>query len=94
MQRWTIRIVLTLFALCALAYAADWAALQLRERRGSAYGSVMVDDTQVIKDKGGKVEYFDNGPQPTPCVHALFPHEGQPSCWWLARHADQTQSVN
>jgi hypothetical protein len=94
MQRWLIRIALTLLAFCALAYAADWVALQLRERRGSAYGSVMVDDTQVIKDKGGKVEYFDNPPQATPCVHVLFPHEGQPACWWLARHADQVQSVN
>jgi hypothetical protein len=94
MQRWSIRIVVALLALCALVYAADWAALQLRERGGSAYGSVAVDDTQVIKDKGGKVEYFDNGPQPTSCVHALLPHEGQPACWWLARHTEQTQSVN
>jgi hypothetical protein len=94
MQRWIIRIVLTLLALCALAYAADWAGLQLREHSGSAYGSVMVDDTQVVKDKGGKVEYFDNPQQATSCVHALFPHEGQPACWWLARHSNQVQSVN
>ena len=94
MQRWTSRIVLTLLALCALAYAADWVALQVRERRGSAYGSVMVDETQMVKDKGGKVEYFFNPPQATSCVHALFPHEGQSACWWLARHSDQVQSVN
>ena len=94
MQRWSSRIVLTLLAVCALAYAADWAALQLRERRGSAYGSVMVDDTQVVKEKGGKVEYYFNPPQSTACVHALFPHEGQPACWWLARHSEQVQSVN
>ncbi|MGC2211433.1 MAG: hypothetical protein WA532_15110 [Candidatus Korobacteraceae bacterium] len=94
MQRWTIRIALTLLAFCALAYAVDWIRLQLRERRGSAYGSVMVDNSEVVKDKGGKVEYFDNGPQPTPCVHSLFPHDAEPACWWLARHSDQTQSVN
>jgi hypothetical protein len=94
MQRWSIRIILALLTVCALAYAADWAALQLRERGGSAYGSVMVDETQVVKDKGGKVEYYFNPPQATSCVHALLPHEGQPSCWWLARHAEQTQSVN
>lgn len=94
MRRWSSWIVLTLLALCALAYAADWAVLRLREHRGSAYGSVMVDNTEVVKEKGGKVEYFFNPPQSTSCVHAIFPHEGQPACWWLVRHAEQQQSVN
>jgi hypothetical protein len=94
MRRWSIRIVVTLLALCALAYAADWIGLQLREHTGSAHGSVTVDDTDMVKEKGGKVEYYYNPPQPTPCVRALFPHEGQPACWWLVRHSDQQQYVN
>jgi hypothetical protein len=87
-------IAVALLALCALVYAADWAALQLREHAGTAHGTVQVDDADVVKEKGGKVEYYYNPPQPTPCVHALFPHEGQSPCWWLARHSDQQQFVN
>ncbi len=94
MQRWISKIAVALIALCALAYVADWIVLQLRERNGSAYGSVLVDNADVLKEKGGKVEYFYNPPQPTSCVRSLFPHEGQPACWWLARHSDQQKFMN
>jgi hypothetical protein len=68
MRRWSLKkILVTLIALCALAY---------------------------VGEKGGKVEYFFNPPQPTPCVRALFPHESQPACWWLARHSDQQIFMN
>lgn len=99
MQRWSIQNILaavavSLVALCILAYVGDWLVLQIREHRGSAYGSVTVDNADVVREKGGKVEYYYNPPQPTPCVHSLFPHEGQSSCWWLTRHADQQQYLN
>ena len=80
--------------LCVLAYAADWLLLQLRERRETAYGSVLVEGTDVVREKGNKVEYYSNPSQPTPCVHAVFPHEGQAACWWLARHAEPQQYLN
>jgi hypothetical protein len=89
-----LRIVAALIALLALAYVGDWAVLQFRERSGSAHSSVIVENTDAIKEKGGKVEFFFNPPQPTPCVRALFPHEGQPACWWLARHSDQQTFMN
>jgi len=94
MRRWTINIVIMLVAICVLAYVADWIVLQIREHSGSAYGSVVVDSAEVLKEKGGKVEYFYNAPQPTRCVRSLFPHEGQPACWWLTRHSDQQTYVN
>ncbi len=94
MRRWSLRILMTLIALLALAYAADWIVLQIHERNGSAHGSVVVENTDVVREKGGKVEYFYNPPQPTPCVRSLFPQQGQPACWWLARHADQQRYMN
>ena len=36
MRRWSFRILMTLIALVALAYAADCVVLQIRERNGSA----------------------------------------------------------
>ena len=94
MRRVATAIALGTLALCVLAYAADWLQLQLREYRGSAYGSVVVERTDVVREKGGKIEYYENPPQPTPCVHAIFPHEGQPACWWLARHIDEQEYLN
>jgi hypothetical protein len=93
-QRWIQRVIVTLVVLCALTYVGDWIVLQLREHWGSAHGQVVVDDADVLKEKGGKVEYFYNPPQPTACVRTLFPHEGQPACWWLTRHSDQQQFIN
>lgn len=94
MRRWSKKILVALIAFSALLYAADWIVLQIREHRGSAHGSVIVDDADVIKEKGGKVEYFFNPPEPTPCVRALFPHESQAACWWLARHSEQQRFMN
>jgi hypothetical protein len=98
-RHWSVRemflgMVTALVALCALAYAADWCVLELRERAGMAHGAVVVDQADVVREKGGKLEYFYNPPQTTPCVHALFPHEGHAACWWLARHSDQQRYVN
>ncbi len=94
MRRWSLRVFAAVIAFLALAYVGDWAVLQFREHSGSAHGSVTVDNTDAIKEKGGKVEFFFNPPLPTPCVRALFPHEGQAACWWLARHSDQQTFMN
>ena len=94
LRRVIFGIALGLFAFCVLAYTADWLQLQLREYRGSGHGSILVNRTDAVREKGGKVEYYSDPPQPTPCVHALFPHEGEPACWWLARHSYQEQYVN
>jgi hypothetical protein len=85
---------MTVTALVALAYVADWIVFQIRDRNGSARGSVVVDNADVVKEKGGKVEYFYSPPQPTPCVRSLFPQQGEPACWWLARHTDQQRLMN
>jgi len=81
-------------AIFLLVYAADWLVLLLRGQAGNAHGAVVVDSTDVMREKGNRLEFFDNPPQRVPCVRALFPHEGQPACWWLERHADVEQYLN
>jgi hypothetical protein len=39
--------------------------------------------------KGNKVEYDLMGTVPTTCSHSIFPQQGHPACWWLARHTSQ-----
>jgi len=87
-------IAAALVSLAVLIYIGDWLVLQLRERSGTANGSVLVESTDVVREKGGKVEYYYNPPQPTACVNSIFPHQGQPACWWLLRHNDQQRFIN
>ncbi len=94
MRRVGFAIALGVFAFCVLAYFVDWLQFQLRKSQGSAFGSMLVVRTEVVREKGGKLEYFSDPPQPTPCVHALLPHEDRPACWWLARHIDEQQYMN
>jgi hypothetical protein len=92
MRRWWVRMLVAMVATSALLYAADWGALQLR-RSGSTHGSVVVNNSFVIHQKSGKMEYLYDPPLPTPCVQSLFPHQSQPACWWLARHTEQQKDI-
>jgi hypothetical protein len=94
MRRVILGLALGLSAFYVLAYTADWLQLQLREHRGSGHGSILVNHTDVVREKGDKVEYYSDLPQPTPCVRAIFPHEGESACWWLVRHIDEQQYLN
>jgi len=42
--------------------------------------------------KNGKTEYTFDPPVPQECVNSLFPHFGDPPCWYLSRH--KRQQVN
>ena len=76
MRRWTFRIFVALIALFALVYIGDWLALQFASTADRPTARSWWTTRMSLKEKGGKVEYFYNPPQPTPCVRALFPHEG------------------
>jgi hypothetical protein len=93
MRRWSLRIFVALISVFALVYVADWIVLQIRERSGSAHDSVVVDNSYVIHQKNGKMEYLYDPPQPTPCVRSLLPHQGQSACWWLVRHTEPQKDI-
>lgn len=93
MRRWCLRILVALIAASALLYVADWIVLQMRERRGSAHDSVVVNFAFVIHQNSGKLQYLYDPPRPTPCVRSLFPHQSQPACWWLVRHTEQQKDI-
>jgi hypothetical protein len=39
--------------------------------------------------KDGKTQYAFDPPGPQECVNSLFPHLGDPPCWYLTRHTKQ-----
>jgi hypothetical protein len=86
-------IALTLACLAGVllvAYAGDYGLLQLRIRgNGNAFGTVTVHRYYAVPQKSGKLEFLSTDPQDQTCVHALFPHLGDPPCWYLVRHTEQ-----
>ena len=71
-------------------YAGDFGILQLRiHDNGNAFGTVTVHRYYAVPQKSGKLEFLSTDPQDQTCVHSLFPHLGDPPCWYLSRHREQ-----
>jgi len=83
--------LLGLLAAALLTYVVDLAVLQVRIRRGTAYGVVQVNQFLATPLKGQKEEYDLLGTVPVTCARSLFPQPGIPACWWLERHTSQWQ---
>ncbi|MBZ5586600.1 MAG: hypothetical protein LAQ30_31320 [Acidobacteriia bacterium] len=80
------RLLLAIAGASALLYAADWLILHARSK---PRGSVEVQRYYAVTLKDRKTEYYFDEPQTQTCVHAIFPHSGEPPCWYLERHKQQ-----
>ena len=93
MKRILLIPVLCVLLAGALVYVCDYASLRFRIPNNRAqFGSVTVQRAWVIPMKDGKTQYAFDPPAPQECVNSLFPHFGDPSCWYLSRH--KRQQVN
>ena len=81
-----LRYVLGALAVLTLLYFADGLALHFRR---DPVGSVIIERYDAIPEKNGKTEFAIEPPTAQPCVRALFPHGGNPPCWYLSRQAQQ-----
>lgn len=79
----------------AILYALDWTVFEVRRMRGSAMGSVSVDQFLSTPLKGNKAEYDYLGTANQRCSRTLLPQYAEANwnapCWWLARHNTQWQ---
>jgi hypothetical protein len=66
-----------------LIYAAD--DLYVRAKRDSL-GTVDVKRYLSVPQKGGKFQFIFDGIESRPCVKGMFPHKGNPPCWYLQQH--------
>jgi hypothetical protein len=89
------RILLTVVSAIALVYAADFVSVRVRmlhPKPGDPCETVTALRILAIAKKGGKTEYAVDQLQPqqtAECVHSLFPHNGDPPCWYLKRRFAQ-----
>ncbi|MEO8737540.1 MAG: hypothetical protein ABI380_13495 [Edaphobacter sp.] len=86
MKRWILRVVLGLAIASGLLYLGDFAVLQVRVKRGTAFEMVTVEHLLATPLKGKKVEYDFLGPVAERCSRSVLPQDGSPPCWWLKRH--------
>jgi hypothetical protein len=74
----------------AVLYMLDFAVFQIRHLRGSALGTVAVDQFLSTPLKGNKAEYDYIGTANQTCSRTLFPQYASSTwnqpCWWLQRH--------
>jgi hypothetical protein len=79
----------------AILYASDWSVFEARQARGTAMGSVPVEQYLQTPLKGNKAEYDYMGTADQTCSRTLFPQYASSQwnvpCWWLARHKAQWQ---
>ena len=76
--------------LALAAYAADFLFLEVRiHNNGDAFGTIVVSRYYAVPQKNGRYEFLYADPRNQICVHSLFPHLGDPPCWYLARHTEQ-----
>jgi hypothetical protein len=75
----------------ALIYVGDSAFVRVRlmhAKPGNPFETVTALRILAIDEKGNKTEYSVDpvqSQQTAECVHALFPHNGDPPCWYLKR---------
>ena len=89
-QSWIKRFFLYALLLTAAAYLIDFVALRIRiAMNAHPYGTVTVRPVLAVPHKNHSTEYMVEAPQDQTCVHSLFPHSGDPPCWYLSRHPEQ-----
>jgi hypothetical protein len=85
-----MRVLAAAALLAAAVYAGDYLSLRYRiPNNRESYGVVRVRRYYAVTMKNGKPEYFFDEPRDETCVYSLFPHFGNPPCWYLERRTTQ-----
>jgi hypothetical protein len=85
---------LAVLGLLGIAYAADDCVFRYRVATNlEPFGSVAVEHYTAVEHKDGKAELIFDPPVQATCVHSLFPHFGDPPCWFLAHHAQKRTDI-
>jgi hypothetical protein len=88
------RLLLALVALLSIAYIADYCVFRYRvSANRQPFGSITVEHYDAVAHKDGKAELIFDPPVQQTCVNAVFPHGGNPPCWYLSRHAEQRTDI-
>jgi hypothetical protein len=86
--------VLALAGAAAAVYCGDYGVFRVRVAANwNPYGSVTVEPYYAVAQKSGKTQFIFQAPQPQTCIHALLPHSGYSTCWYLSKHVEQRTDI-
>ena len=86
------RSLVGLLGAVLFAYVVDYAYLRIRmihPKPTDPFESMVRNRLLAIPQKNGMLDYELDQVNPTDtltCVHSLFPHFGDPPCWYLKPH--------
>lgn len=81
------RILLGIVAAMVLVYAGDY--VSLRARLPKSVSTVEVQPYYAVPQRNGKTEIIMLDPEDDRCVESMFPHLGDPPCWYLRGHTQK-----
>lgn len=78
-----------------VAWGADWLVLRHKVTTDSdAFDDVLVHYRYAVHLKNRQIEQRNEKPQPVECVNSLFSHYGESPCWYLRRHANDSEDLD
>jgi len=84
-------IVIAVVVAAALVFVGDYASVRMRmihPKSDDPFETITALRILAIDEKGNKTEFSVDPVQPQQtgtCVHSLFPHFGDPPCWYLKK---------
>ena len=88
--KFALRGLLGLLVLIAILWIADYTSFRYRLSKGTPgdpLASIRIQPTYAIPHKDGRAEYVFGEPQMITCARSIFPHAGDPPCWYLQKTA-------
>jgi hypothetical protein len=88
--RIALRGLFGILVLVAVLWMADWVSFRYRlskDKRGNPLETMRIQPTYAIPHKDGRAEYVFGQPHMVTCVRSIFPHGGDPPCWYLRKTA-------
>lgn len=83
------RVALSLVGVIVLGFTADYLSIRFAiPSRRAQFDSVTVQRMYAVKLKDKRTSYIMDKAQNVECVNSLFPHFGDPPCWYLRRHTE------
>lgn len=84
------RIGVLVVLLMVVLYVGDYLSVRFRiPHNRQSFGSVKVQRYYVVPQKSGRPDLYFDKPESQACVQSLFPHFGDPPCWYLRRKSVQ-----
>lgn len=87
-----LRGLFGVLVLIALIWIGDWISFRYRLSKGTPGDpteTMQIRTSYAIPHKDGRAEYVFGEPQTVTCARSIFPHGGDPPCWYLQKSASK-----